>query len=570
MNLNGDVKQVTVGTYLAERIAQAGAKHFFTVPGDFTLLLLDELLKHPDLTMVGCCNELNAGYAADGYSRATRGLGVVCVTYCVGGLSVINAVAGAYSDDLPLLVISGAPNTNDAPDRHIIHHTIGEIDIYQPAKCFEPVVAKTYSVRHIKDVAPMFDDAITTCLSLRKPVYLEIACNLVGNTVPAPVPKTFPNHRTFNSDPVALKACADELLRLLEKSTKPVLVGGVKLTTSESQKKFLALANKVGCGVALMPDAKSLFPEYHPQYMGTYWGSVSTAHVAEIVESSDLQIFVGPIFNDYTTTGWSILTPADKLVNLGIHTQNLLGQVYTNVALPDLLSAVTERAPTRENSLKNFLRYYVKPPQPEIRSSDEPLTQVDIKHQIQSIIKPYTHLLVETGDAWFLGQQFHLPVSTFYHMQMQYGSIGWSVGATLGLGLAAKGKSEASVIAIIGDGSFQMTAQELSTMIRYDIDVIIFLINNQGYTIEVQIHDNVYNDIQNWDYAGLVEVFRNQNPRNNCAGYKVSTPNELDAAIKTAQEKKGVNVIECLIGRDDCTNTLLEWGSRVSSSNMRK
>ncbi len=121
--------QVTLGTYLAQRFDQIGVRSFFTVPGDFILTLLDELLKSPSLRMVNCCNELNAGYAADGYCRSSGQLGVAVVTYCVGGFSILNAVAGAYSEDLPLLIISGGPNTNDGQERHLVHHTIGESEV---------------------------------------------------------------------------------------------------------------------------------------------------------------------------------------------------------------------------------------------------------------------------------------------------------------------------------------------------------------------------------------------------------------------------------------------------------
>src|ERR1700758_5135041 len=92
--------QWSVGGYLARRLEQAGVRHYFTVPGDFNLVLLDQLLKNPRLQMIGCCNELNAGYAAEGYARA-NGLGALVVTYSVGGLRALNAVARAYAEDLP-------------------------------------------------------------------------------------------------------------------------------------------------------------------------------------------------------------------------------------------------------------------------------------------------------------------------------------------------------------------------------------------------------------------------------------------------------------------------------------
>ena len=136
------VARMTIGSYLGERLVEAGADTFFSVPGDFCLGLLDCLLGNKNLRMIGCCNELNGGYAVDGWCRSTGGLGVLVVTYMVGALSAINAIAGAYSDDLPVIIICGGPNTNDEHERHLLHHTLGERDLYQCSRCFEPIVAQ--------------------------------------------------------------------------------------------------------------------------------------------------------------------------------------------------------------------------------------------------------------------------------------------------------------------------------------------------------------------------------------------------------------------------------------------
>lgn len=128
----------TLGRYLAARLVEIGVNDVFTVPGDFNLVLLDHLLAEPGLNLIGCCNELNAGYAADGYARS-HGVGACAVTFTVGGLSVINAIAGAYSENLPVICIAGGPNSNDFGTNHILHHTIGEPDWGQETRCFKEV-----------------------------------------------------------------------------------------------------------------------------------------------------------------------------------------------------------------------------------------------------------------------------------------------------------------------------------------------------------------------------------------------------------------------------------------------
>jgi len=555
----------TVGSYLATRIVQSGARDFFSVPGDFNLVLLDEFLKQPGLRMIGCCNELNAGYAADGYARATGGLAVVVVTYMVGGLSVINAAAGAYSDDLPLLVVSGGPNTNDAPANHLVHHTLAEQDFYQAGKCFEPVVAATFNIRHAGDAPRMIDAAVTTCLAKRKPVYLEIACNLAGASIPGPAPLTLPPP-AGSSDPAALAAAVEAAAARINRAVKPVLVGGVKLRSADACGGFLKLADALGCAVAVMPDAKGLVPEDHPAFIGTYWGDVGSPNCAETVESSDCQIFAGPVFNDYTTTGWTTLTPPGKLLHAGPDFLRMEGFDFSGLRLAEFLEALAGRVKRNDASLVSYRRQHDESAPAVAAAESAPLSIKELRRQVQEMLSAESDLVIETGDSWFNGQKLRLPAGARYFFQMQYGSIGWATGATLGVSLASGSKRR--TISLIGDGSFQLTAQEVSTMIRHDADPVIFLLNNRGYTIEVEIHDGPYNNIKNWDYAGLVEVFNAG--EGNGLGLRARTAGELADAIGKALSHRGTVLIECALDRDDCTPELLEWGSRVAAANSRQ
>lgn len=554
----------TIGGYLAARLAQAGVRDFFSVPGDFNLVLLDAFLKQPGLRMIGCCNELNAGYAADGYARSTGGLSAVVVTYMVGGLSVINAAAGAYSDDLPVLVVSGGPNTNDAPANHLLHHTIAEHDFYQAVKCFEPVVASTFVIRHAAEAPRMIDAAVSTCLAKRKPVYLEIACNLANAKVPLPATLSIPAPE-HPADSQALKAAVTAAAERINSSTKPVLVAGVKLRSCQATSAFLKLAEALGCAVAVMPDAKGLFPEEHPSFLGTYWGAVGSPNCAEIIESSDCQIFAGPLFNDYTTAGWTTLTPEAKLLQIGPDFLRMQGADFSGISLKGFLEALAAGVKKNDASLLSYRRQH-EPPAVQIAAAEStPLSLKELRRQFQELVSPQSDIVVETGDSWFNGQKLRLPSGARYFFQMQYGSIGWATGATLGVSLgAAPGRR---TLALIGDGSFQLTAQEVSTMIRQNADAIIFLLNNRGYTIEVEIHDGPYNNIKNWDYAGLMDVFNAG--EGNGLGLRATTAGELSSAIAKAVSHKGTVLIECALDRDDCTSELLEWGSRVAAANAR-
>lgn len=553
----------TVGGYLAARLHEIGLKHFFAVPGDYNLVLLDELLKQPGLGLVGCCNELNAGYAADGYARATAGASAVVVTYSVGGLSVLNAVAGAYAEDLPVIAISGGPNSNSEAEYELLHHTIGRVDYRYSRDIFAKVTAESVIIRHPVEAPAQIDHALQTALRERKPVYIEIACNIAGATTSAPHAARFDIVR--GSDPDSLADAVAGAVRLLDAAVKPVLVAGVKIRPFGAANAFETLAQASGYAVASMPNAKSLFNEQHPAYMGTYWGSVSSSGCGDIVESSDMYLFAGPMFTDYTTVGHSTLIDPGKSVVVGPDSVILPGQSFNNVVMADFLEALAGTIKRNDASLVAYKRIRERPSAVRPGSGDAPLTTRHLFARIQQMLDERSAIIAETGDSWFNGVGLNLPGGADFQIQMQYGSIGWSVGATLGYALGAGDTRR--TIALIGDGSFQLTAQELSTMIRFDLNPIIFLINNGGYTIEVEIHDGPYNSIKNWNYAGLVDVFSAGEGK--AWGVRVATEKELAAAVDRALGAEGLSLIEVKIDRDDCSKALLEWGSRVARNNGR-
>ena len=239
---------------------------------------------------------------------------------------------------------------------------------------------------------------------------------------------------------------------------------------------------------------------------------------------------------------------------------------FTSLRLDALLGLLAAQVKKSGASLTGYRRLHEGAAASEPAAAQEKLSLKELRRQIQLLLSASTDLVVETGDSWFNGQKLHLPDGARYHFQMQYGSIGWATGATLGVSLA--GGTSRRTVSLIGDGSFQLTAQEISTMIRHEANPIIFLLNNRGYTIEVEIHDGPYNNIKNWDYAGLVDVFNAG--EGSGLGLRATTAGELTAAIERAKSHAGLALIECALDRDDCTAELLEWGSRVAAANARR
>ncbi|PWA43533.1 thiamine pyrophosphate (TPP)-dependent enzyme [Artemisia annua] len=444
--------EATLGRYLARRLVQIGVSDVFSVPGDFNLTLLDHLIAEPGLNLIGCCNELNAGYAADGYARS-RGVGSCVVTFTVGGLSVLNAIAGAYSENLSLICIVGGPNSNDYGTNRIIHHTIGVSDFNQELRCFQTVTCYQVVVNNLEDAHEQIDTAISTALKESKPVYISIGCNLAAIPHPSfsrePIPFSLSPKL---SNKMGLEAAVEVAVEFLNKAVKPVMVGGPKLRAAQASEAFVEFADASGYALAVMPSGKGLVPDHHPHFIGTYWGAVSTAFCAEIVESADAYIFAGPIFNDYSSIGYSLLLKKEKaLIVLPDRVMNGNGPTFGYIRMKDFLQALAKRIKNNTTAYENY-------------------------HRIFKMLSGDTVVIAETGDSWFNCKKLKLPEGCRYEFQMQYGSIGWYVGATLGYAQAANNKR---VISCIGDGSFQELHNNKSAVATINaLDQALFPIRN--------------------------------------------------------------------------------------------
>src|SRR5262249_25147583 len=387
----------TVGSYLARRLQQIGLKHHFAVAGDFNLVLLDELLTVKELEQVYCCNELNCGYSAEGYARAC-GAAAAVVTFSVGGLSAINAIGGSYAENLPVILVSGAPNSNDRATEHLIHHTLATHDWSYQFEIAKKLTCTAVSINSATDAPHQIDHAIRNALREKKPAYIEIACNVASAPCAAPGP-VGAILREESSDPETLNAAIATAAEFLQGKQKPILLIGSKLRAASAEKQAMELAEALGCAVTVMAAAKSFFPEDHPQFAGIYWGEVSAPGAREIFDWADSVVCIGTIFNDYSTVGWTAMPSGAGVLTADPHRVYLEGYDFGRIHLRDFLAGLASKVQKRP------------------------------------------------------GARFEI--------EMQWGSIGWAVPATFGY---AVGASNRRIIALIGDGSFQLTAQEVAQM----------------------------------------------------------------------------------------------------------
>ena len=557
----------TVGNYLAIRLQQIGLKHCFMVPGDYNLTLLDELLWNKEVEQIGCCNELNASYAAEAYARV-RGCAAVVTTFNVGAFSALNGVAGAYAERLPVIFVSSGYNTNDDAANHLLHHTIGTHDYSYQYEMFKYVTCAAVRILHADNAPSMIDHAISTALRERKPAYIEIACNLSNALCPEPSPFEM-MLSPEDSNSAALAAAVERASTLLADAARPILLAGALLRSYGAIDAFREVAEKLGCAVAVMPNAKGFFPEDHPQYIGTYWGPVSSPGCEPVLDWADLILAAGPLFTDYTTSGWTGVPPREHLIDAQPRDVRFPDAEYTNVALAEFLAALAKKARPNNTTLVQYHR--VRPEAPVApaagdRDDAAPLTRAELWHQIEEDLDAKSTLLVETGDSWLNGMPARLPGGARFEIEMQWGSIGWAVPASFGYAMGLE--PDRRLVSVIGDGSFQLTAQEVANIIRYGQETTIFLVNNRGYVVESEIHDGPYNYIKNWDYAGLISAFNADDGHG--LGLRATTAGELADAISKAREYAGGPVlIECQIAHDDCSPDLLKWGSDVARANAR-
>ena len=564
----------TVGHYLAERLTQIGLKHHFAVAGDYNLILLDQLIDYCGKeSQIYSCNELNCGFSAEGYARE-HGAAVAIVTFSVGAISAMNALGSAYAEDLPVILISGGPNSNDVGSGHILHHTTGESSYHYQLEMVRHITCAAEQITDAQHAPQKIDHVIRTALREKKPAYLEIACNVSDAPCVRPGPvSSLITH--LQPDQGSLDAAVEASLAFLSKHDNVVALLGGKMRTTDAIDDAIKLIETIDCAATVMGNAKGLFPESHPNFRGVYWGEISSPGTQDLVEKADAIIALANIWNDYSSVGWRSIVRGKHVLEIATNRVTVDGQTYDGFRLKEFVAALREKAPKKSASLSHQYQPYPLLP---ADSANAPLTNDELTRQINGLVDSKTTLFAETGDSWFNAVRMNLPEGAKVETEMQWGHIGWSVPCVHGAAFAAP---ERRHVVMVGDGSFQLTAQEVAQMIRYKLPIIIFLINNTGYVIEIKIHDGPYNYIQNWDYPGLMEVFNGKDHDDKDVythefghsglGLSVSTGAELAAAIdKAKQNTQGPTLIECKIEREDCTDLLVKWGKRVASANSRK
>ncbi len=537
---------------------QIGIRHLFGVPGDYNLDFLDEVLKSP-IRWVGNCNELNAGYAADGYARL-NGIGAAVVTYNVGGLSILNAVAGAYAEHVPVLIISGAPPSRRRESGALVHHLVA--NYYMQLDVFRKMTAEAALLVNPVTAPDEIDRVIRNCLETKLPGYLELPADIVHAGCREPG-ELITSSSTSNKD--SLSECVAEVADKINKAENPVILAGIEVLRFGLGNELLRLVETIDIPFATMLSSKAVLPELHPQFIGLYQGGWSKAHVRRQVEESDCLLSFGAWMTDLDTGMFSINLDARRMINAGSGQVQIGNHYFHNIQLRDFILALAPAVKPRSFQLSHPAGAYVAK-QPFVPKPSCTLTAPRLYECLNYHLDDLMILLAEPGDAFCAAPEFNIEEAENFIVQAYYSSIGYCTPAALGVALARPGKRP---LVLTGDGAFQMTAQEVSTMIRERCPGVIVLINNDGYLIERKLHDDgLYNDIQKWHYAKLPAVFGDDSF---VISQQVTTEEELEQAMRTvAGAKDKLVFIEACLPNRDCSDGLTRLGNAIRQATAPK
>jgi pyruvate decarboxylase len=551
---------IKVADYLFTRLHQLGVRSVFGVPGDYNLRLLD-FVGPSGLHWVGNCNELNAAYAADGYARI-NGLAALITTFGVGELSAVNGIAGAYAEKAPVIHIVGTPPRSLQSSRALVHHTFADGDYHRFAAMSSHITVAQANLVDPRTTPAQIDWVLEQALIHSRPAYIALPDDMVDVIVSASnlVSKNIIVPTSPGADHESL--VLSQVRERIYSAQRPLILVDGESRTFGVLDQIETLVRTTGWPTWTTVFGKSLVNEQLPNVYGNYAGGFGDKEWKAYFDSADLVIDIGP--HHSSTNSQTFTTLPNPAVSIAISSNEVQigSDVYRDISrsfLSQLLQSLDWiRVPKA-----------VGPPKPSIAidelNSGDPITQNHFYRVVNPLIREGDLVLTETGTASHGGRNFTLPPNVRLFGAVTWLSIGYMLPATLGAGIAQRELNfgtKSRAILFIGDGSLQMSVQEISTIIREDLDVIIFIINNEGYTIERAIHGRkqTYNDIAPWRHAQALDFFGADQSHVARNYFKARTWAQLEAVLKDGniQEGSGVRIVEVFMGREDVQGALLQ------------
>jgi len=536
-----------IGDFLLRRLEEVGVRHLFGVPGDYNLELLQQLQDTGALKWIGTCSELNASYAADGYARL-KGLGALLVTNGVGALSAINGVGGSYSEHIPVICIAGSIPLRSIERGLGMHHTMADGSYDHFLNAYAHVTA-AHTRLTPRNAATEIDRLILTAWREKLPVYMELPSDIAYLDIEVPEdPLVLADSP---SDPERLRSCIAAIVGRLSAAKSPAILVDADADRFGVASELMELAEKLQAPIAVIVAAKAVIDETSAHYLGVYNGKASEPRMREAIETSDCLLAVGYRPIEVTTGDFSASLPSNTIHARG-HSMDVGDDNYQAVTLKEVLRGVIDAVPQISNRAAGPVAVAAALTHADPSAK---LSQVAYWQAMQGYLREGDVLFVDNGTAFTLfGLKF--PSKCTLVGSVNWGSIGYSVGALLGALTAAP---ERRHILFVGDGSFQVSAQELSTILRHDHKPVIFLVNNGGYTIERGYlgKDEAYNDIANWSYADLPNVFRRDT---SARSFVVRTVGDLQNALSAPNDT--LIFVESIMDRYDALAPIMSSSNK--------
>jgi len=534
----------TIGDYLIRRLREEGVEHVFGVPGDCVLGVFKKLEESP-LRVLNTCDEQGAGFAADAYARL-RGLGAVCITYAVGGLKVTNAVAQAFAERSPVVIISGAPGIGERLHSTLVHHKVRDFETQQ--KVFAELTVGVAVLDDAETAAAEIERVLMLARRHSRPVYIEIPRDRVtAELAPA---------RTYiapaeDSDPDVLRFAVAEAAERIRAAARPVILAGVELHRFRLQDVLADFVHATGIPVASTITGKSVFPEFDPTYIGVYEGAMCRDSVRDYVERSDCLILLGAMLTDidlgiYTAQidrASSVYAAKDR-VGVGFRS-------YDGIRMEDFIRHLAAQPWT-----KRMPPPFEHPEHPgPFIPVDRPITVAALFHQLNAFLEDDMIVIADPGDTLFGAADLYIHDGAHFIAPAYYCSLGFAVPAAIGVAAAAP---HLRSLVLVGDGAFQMTGMELSTAARFGMNPIVIVFDNDGYGTERPMLDGTFNDVHRWNFARIPDVLGAG------LGIKVGTELEMAAALERARANaQSITIIQVMLERTDRSPALSRLTARL-------
>lgn len=488
--------KISVTDYLIRELNKLGIEDFFGLPGDFNFNILYSIGNNPNVNWIGCTNELNAGYAADGYARI-NGYGALVTTVGVGELSAINAIAGSFAENIPVIKIVGVPATRFIKEKAILHHNFQNPDYYAFERAYSNVVETTAFLDE-NNAKSEIDRILSVFIKHQRPVYVAIPVDICKAMI-----DDEPNIETPKSNEKALNDAVEHALKLIKGAKYPLILGDSLIKRYKARKEFTKLLEASQFPVSNLLMGKGLIDAKNKNYLGTFLSTFENMNAYNGLHESDCVICIGVINSDLNTYRTGLPCSPCEFIDIQGTCTTIENTNYENVLMKDMLNMLSEKIEAKHIELPE------KKPSFE-KTKDAENTKLNSKYiypRIQDFLKPNDMIFVETGIIPHGFAPTRLPENAEVNTQTLWGSIGWATPAMFGGQMAAKDRR---AILLTGEGSHQLTATEISNVMKQGLKPIVIVFNNDGYTIERVLSDSpddFFNDIIKWDYSKLPTVF---------------------------------------------------------------